>query len=1180
MRYLTLNFSNNEMAKCYCSLIKLRLVLINRLINGEATMANLNITARSLMSILALISPQCLNAAVDLPLLELSINTPVEPNILFVLDDSVSMRETITLSNFQYEADSYYYASESRLSSSHYKISKLSCENNYGAKISYQSWDPGFEVDLCGGGNPSAERPQFLKLAQLDWRLFNSHFDVTQYDPKRTYKPWTGYPDLDFHDAMFSPQFPDSTRFDLGTLQFSYTVWKDTAGWTPPLSQANLNLTPNGLVDIWDDFDQYYFDGDQVKITATTFAPTPKVTDCRPDMTLDIRSEVLRCFNGTETIVSTSWDNRWGRTLQEEQTNIANWFGYHRERQRTLAGLVGQIMEDHPSFRFGLTTFVSREEQLIPSAETYDKAVQNKAVLDVAIFNPSSQGTFTRRGLDRALEHFRDTNPATRPIIEACQQNFAFMISDGFETKTAGPDVEPGDFDGDGEQTTIADVAHYAYNTDLRPDLPDIVPPTPSACPGVPLVKNQHMRTIAIPFGFGSTIPVDAKGCWPESGLGEADVWGNPDGMTIEGLWHATYNSGGQFIPAVDVPYVLESVQKLLTTIDRGVKSGASGSITSGRLQSGNSYFTSQYELADLTGDIKSWPLRVDEQDIELGNPLWSAGELVNNNTFFDLNRLVFTYNPIRQQAVQLTPDANVNNTLTENQRNTIFPNLNGQALKSAFSDFATRLIDAPLATFIHSTPLAVVPPDRVFPEEMPQANAYLSFIQAQKNRPTTVYAGSNGGSLHGFDGDTGKELFAYVPDLVLDQSLRKDDIAIQSRVDGPMLAIDTYFNDADAWKTVLISGLGQGGKGYFALDVTDPRQFAVDEFNDKVLWEFNGDNDLGYTLAKPAVGLMANGRWVAVFGNGYNSSTGDAVLYFVDVETGNLIKKVKTGYDAAHDPQGLNRRNGLAEPALIDLDFDGIIDRIYVGDYFGNLFNIDVTNTDASQWSSAYGTTELATPLFSTGGQPITSKPGALFHPTDGLVVLVGTGQMFAKNQATGENAFYGLYDTGSPIANNSDLVHHEMSSSTTDIVINTGTDVADTKGWTIEFDGILAGSNITSAPKIQNGEVSFVAAKQTTEAICSEATFYSSILTVNAISGRSLEAPVFLDENGNSIRRNNKNVDGIVSNSKYLDAVVIGNGSKEVFLTTTSNGEQILINKASSVKTRRQTYWMRLAR
>jgi len=71
---------------------------------------------------------------------------------------------------------------------------------------------------------------------------------------------------------------------------------------------------------------------------------------------------------------------------------------------------------------------------------------------------------------------------------------------------------------------------------------------------------------------------------------------------------------------------------------------------------------------------------------------------------------------------------------------------------------------------------------------------------------------------------------------LVLDQSLRKDDIAIQSRVDGPMLAIDAYFNDADAWKTVLISGLGQGGKGYFALDVTDPRQFAVDEFNDKVL--------------------------------------------------------------------------------------------------------------------------------------------------------------------------------------------------------------------------------------------------------------------------------------------------------------------------------------------------------
>jgi|GEM_PF-4530265 len=71
-------------------------------------MARLNILIRLFVSILiASTLPQFLYAAVDLPLLKLSVNTPVEPNILFVLDDSGSMRQTITISNFQYEIESY-----------------------------------------------------------------------------------------------------------------------------------------------------------------------------------------------------------------------------------------------------------------------------------------------------------------------------------------------------------------------------------------------------------------------------------------------------------------------------------------------------------------------------------------------------------------------------------------------------------------------------------------------------------------------------------------------------------------------------------------------------------------------------------------------------------------------------------------------------------------------------------------------------------------------------------------------------------------------------------------------------------------------------------------------------------------------------------------------------------------
>lgn len=660
----------------------------------------------------------------------------------------------------------------------------------------------------------------------------------------------------------------------------------------------------------------------------------------------------------------------------------------------------------------------------------------------------------------------------------------------------------------------------------------------------------------------------------------ENDVWGVPDGKSVEGLWHAAYNSAGQFMPALDIPKVLESVEKLLTTIDRAVKSGTSGSTISGRLQSGNSYFRSEYELLNLTGDIKASVLDVDDDTVSFSDPLWSAAELVNNKTFFGQDRLLFTYNPTQKQAVQLTANADVNNILTDQQRSRVFPNLTGRALASAFSDFSSRLLEAPLSTFVHSTPIAVIPPNRIFPEQLPQFKAYSRFKNTHKDRPTTVYAGSNGGLLHGFDGKTGKEVFAYLPDLVLEKDMRTQDVAIQSRVDGPMLAADVFFNDANTWKTVLMSGLGQGGKGYFALDVTNPRDLSAAELNNKVLWEFKGDDDLGKTFAKPAVGLMANNRWVAVFGNGYNSDTGNAVLYFVDVETGKLIKKITTGHNAAHDPKNLDRRNGLAEPALVDLDLDGIIDRIYVGDYFGNLFNIDVTSSNASQWGSTYGSDTLAKPLFSTGGQPITNKPGAVAHPTNGIVVLFGTGQLIAAEQNTGDNAIFGIYDAGKSVITHSTLVQHVMSSTTSDVVIKPGKDVADPQGWMIEFKGILSQSNVITAPKIQNGQVSFVSVGKSSTAVCSEPTYYSSILTVDALTGRSLGAPVFLDDDGKSIRRNNQNVDGIVSNSQYLDTVILGNGNNEVFLTTDGNGNAIIVNKSPSLQARRQTYWMRLVR
>ena len=58
-------------------------------------------------------------------------------------------------------------------------------------------------------------------------------------------------------------------------------------------------------------------------------------------------------------------------------------------------------------------------------------------------------------------------------------------------------------------------------------------------------------------------------------------------------------------------------------------------------------------------------------------------------------------------------------------------------------------------------------------------------------------------------------------------------------------------------WRTMLVSGLGRGGKGFFALDITTPTAATDSAVADKVLWEFpaSGSTDaanVGYSFSRP----------------------------------------------------------------------------------------------------------------------------------------------------------------------------------------------------------------------------------------------------------------------------------------------------------------------------------------
>ena len=311
------------------------------------------------------------------------------------------------------------------------------------------------------------------------------------------------------------------------------------------------------------------------------------------------------------------------------------------------------------------------------------------------------------------------------------------------------------------------------------------------------------------------------------------------------------------------------------------------------------------------------------------------------------------------------------------------------------------------LGDLIHSQPLFIGPPG--LPDTIDPL-AYPAFRSAWAGRAPLLVVGGNDGFVHVFNAASGQELMAYAPSTIFPHliGLTRPDYAHRYYVDGSPTAADVQ--TANGWRTWVIGGLGAGGRGVYALDVTEPAQFANAAATGNpariVQWEFTAadDADLGFTFSQPSVVRMQNGRWAALFGNGYNSPNDRAVLYIVFLDGGqdgtwtrsvDYIRIPSSGGLPA--PTGT--ANGLSTPAAVDLDRDFFTDLIYAGDLQGNLWKFDVSSPFPGDWGSAYRSGATPAPMFvctDAGGQrqAITTRPEAGPHPLAGAMVYVGTGK------------------------------------------------------------------------------------------------------------------------------------------------------------------------------------------
>lgn len=221
----------------------------------------------------------------------------------------------------------------------------------------------------------------------------------------------------------------------------------------------------------------------------------------------------------------------------------------------------------------------------------------------------------------------------------------------------------------------------------------------------------------------------------------------------------------------------------------------------------------------------------------------------------------------------------------------------------------------------------------------------------------SSIFIGTNEGYLMSIDADSGEENWAFIP-----QELLKN-IPVYFE-DGNVFNSRTYGMDGDinSWtedgRTYLVVGQRRGGVQYHVIDVTS-RYAPLYKYTIK-----GGEGDfarLGQTWSKPTITSIKIGdvtKRVLIFGGGYDDQqdnvsvrTKDTVgnaIFIVDAATGNKLFEISGSAGANYIiPEMLY--SIPSRVSVIDRDFDGLVDHMYVGDMGGQLFRVDIYNGQTS---------------------------------------------------------------------------------------------------------------------------------------------------------------------------------------------------------------------------------------
>lgn len=770
-----------------------------------------------------------------------------------------------------------------------------------------------------------------------------------------------------------------------------------------------------------------------------------------------------------------------------------------------------------------------------------------------------------------------------------CRQSYNILMTDGYwngnSASTAGAKLNvdgtaqeaitgpggqtftytPASPFSDTQADVLADVAMYYWVRDLRTDLDNKVKPNQTDP-----AFWQHMVTYTVGLGVNGSInpatcppPYTAAGCativWPAAGSGSTSP-------NVDDLLHAAVNGRGQFFSASNPDEFANSMSEALNSIVGREGASAAVAVANAFITGGdNTTYRSSYNSGNWSGQLLAYPINVTTGAPDLNAPIWTTSPQARLDTRSASDRKIVSHSGAgtASPGIQFQPNSATTTTKLSTTQQTLLnttvtpPGPSDGANVVAFlrgdrslegTDYRSRA--HVLGDMVNAEPLVVRAPEKRYGDtcySSPVApTCTTSFAADKASRTRVIVQGANDGMVHIFNATDGVEEWAYVPNLLmasLNNLSRKIGFQHRYYVDGTPLSADVDLGNTSVlsggnasrvstnpdWRTIVVGGLGKGGRGFYALDVTNPVPTSEANAAAKVLWEFPNSAtsstiraNVGYSFGRPVIVKTDAHGWVVLVTSGYNNGAdtggdGHGYLWVLSAKTGEVLYTFDTTQGTSASPSGLAFVSAYVENNATNMTAE----YVYGGDLLGNVWRFKVTGN-----SSTWNVKRLAALTNSSGtAQPVTSEPELTKIRTSAGVrrmVYVGTGRYLGDADLTDTSVqtMYGLVDDLSEpsgitavISGRSELQEQALSSDASGKRTISGATIVDyaTKmGWYLDLN--ISGERINTTPALILGALVFTSNIPSND-VCSPGG--SSWITVvdaksgNAMANSTLKAP-----------------------------------------------------------------------